>query len=58
MATQDFSVTVAGVSVQVFRGDFYDDSTAVYLAAPALFSPLPDGITNHKLASAANPWEG
>jgi hypothetical protein len=53
VANQDFSVQVAGADVEVKRGDFWDDSTALYIqcaaASPPLFFPLPDGITVHHL---------
>ena len=62
IAAQDFAVQVAGADVEVKRGDFYDDTTAVYaeatstpLAVP-LFVPLPDGITTHRVATEG--WEG
>ncbi len=59
IANQDFSAVVGGVNVQVTRGDYYDDSTALFIecanAVPPLFTALPDGITSHKLV---NPWEG
>lgn len=61
IAAQDFSVQVSGADVEVKRGDFYDDSTAVYTEAtssgvvPPLFVPLPDGITQHQVA---HDWEG
>ena len=60
IAAQNFSVQVAGADVEVRRGDFYDDSTAVYTEAtssavvPPLFVPLPDGITRHTVGG----WEG
>ena len=59
LANQNFTVVVAGATVEVFRGDFYDDSTALYQAvaatSPPLFDALPDGIAQHRVSA---DWEG
>ncbi len=57
IANQDFSVEVAGVDVEVKRGDFYDSTTAlaIAVAGAGLLSVLPDGITSHTIVG---DWEG
>lgn len=57
IANQDFSVEVAGVDVEVKRGDFWDSTTAlaVQVAGAGLLSVLPDGITTHQIVG---DWEG
>lgn len=62
IANQDFSIEVAGVDVEVKRGDFWDSSTAlaIAVAGAGLLSVLPDGITTHQVAGpgGASDWEG
>jgi hypothetical protein len=57
IANQDFSIEVAGLDVEVRRGDYWDSTTALAaaVAGQGLLTALPDGISNHTIL---NDWEG